>query len=125
MLGRGVEIVPPPFAHAPGFVVTGEVLLENELVVPDDRHGMNVGVGGCEPRGDAAQALADEADAFRRRDKPAIADGGWASAGEVALAGRELLGLRGSSGCREHEESDEAEAPQSLATLVHAAISLP
>ena len=37
----------------------------------------------------------------------------------------ELLGLRASSGCREHEESGEAEAPQSFATLAHAAISVP
>ena len=86
---------------------------------------MNVGVGGCEPRGDAAQARAVEADAFRRRvGQPSSREAGT-SAGEIALAGGELLGLRGSSGCREHEESGKAEAPQSFATLAHAAISLP
>ena len=86
---------------------------------------MNVGIGGRELRRDAAQACAIEADAFRCRRRPAIVEGGRTSAGEIALADGQFLGLRGSSGCREHEESGKAEAPQSFATLAHAAISIP
>src|SRR5215207_7140998 len=125
VLGRGVEFVPPPFAHPPWFVVTRKILLENELAVAGDHHGMDIGVGGREPRGDAAQPFAVEADAFRRRYGPAIADRSRAATGEVALAGGKLLDLRAGGGSREHEESGKAEAPQSFATLAHAAISIP
>ena len=42
-----------PSRHKPALVGTGKILLEYQLAVADDDHGMNIGVGFLQPRRDA------------------------------------------------------------------------
>ena len=87
MLGRCIEIV-LPVALSPGLVIAREILLEDELAMAGDDHGVNVGLGFLQPGGDAAKPCAIEADAIRGIDRPAIAKGGGHTAGRVRLAQR-------------------------------------
>ena len=48
MLGRCIEIVLPA-TLSPRFVITGEILLEHQLAMTDDNHGVNVGFGFLQP----------------------------------------------------------------------------
>src|SRR6185436_4973847 len=113
----GIEIVLPA-TLSPGFVITGEILLEHQSAVAGDDHAVNVGLGFLQPGGDAAKPRAIEADTVRGIDDPAIAKRRGHTASRVGLA----QGLRG--GCREQDDGGEAEAPQSCATLVHVAVSI-
>ena len=67
--------------------MASEVLLEHQLAMAGDDHGMHVGLGGLQPRGDAAQACAIEADALRGSRSSSHRQGrsGYA-ADEIALA---------------------------------------
>ena len=116
MFGRRIEIV-LSIVLAPGLVISCKVLLEDELAVTNDDHGVNVGFGFLEPRRDGAQPYTIEAGAFRRIDRPAVAKCGGYTASRISLAQR-LRGRRS-----EHEDGGEAEAPQLFATLAHAAVS--
>ena len=71
VLGRGAEFV-LAFRLAPGLVEAREILLEHQLAVAGDDHGVNVGAGELQPRGDAAQARAVHAGAFRCGGDPAV-----------------------------------------------------
>lgn len=117
MLGRGVEIVLAA-TLAPRLVIACEILLEDELAVTGDDHGVNVGLGLSQPGGDGAQPRAIEAGAFGGIDNPAVAECRGGATRRVCLAQR----LR--SGRGECEEGNKTEAPQFLATLVHAAVSV-
>jgi hypothetical protein len=63
MFGRRIEIV-LAIGKAPGVVMASEMLLERQPAVADDDDGMNVGVGGLQPGGNAAKARAVDPEAF-------------------------------------------------------------
>ena len=87
MLGRGVEIVLAA-TLAPGLVIACEILLEDELAMTGDDHGVNVGLGLLQPRGDGAQPRAIEAGAFGGIDSPAVAECRGDATRRVGLAQR-------------------------------------
>ena len=93
VLGRRIEIV-PPFAHSPGLVIAGEILLEHQFAVPNDDDGMDIGIAFLQPRGDAAQTRAVKADAFGRGGSPAIVERSRRSAGQIPSTERRFVRLR-------------------------------
>src|SRR5450755_563243 len=101
-----------PSRNVPVLVGTGKILLEDQLAVTDDDHGVNVGFGFLQPRSDGAESRAIEVDAFGSGDGPAIVQCHWRSASRTGLsaAGR---------GHGEQKSESEAEAPQLFAALAH------